>query len=88
MDLFLPGDLHKNTFIRFSVDPSSPDSNGIGGKTVASVNSNTGSSTMEIQYPSNVANSNGNSVSMIGGRRDFCVDRFLQNKGLFAPLQF
>ncbi|VDO46521.1 unnamed protein product, partial [Onchocerca flexuosa] len=64
-----------------SVDPSSPDSNGFSGQTLTSVNSNTSSATMQIPHPSNSTNNNGNSMSMLGGRRDFCVDRFLQNKG-------
>ncbi|CAG9532284.1 unnamed protein product [Cercopithifilaria johnstoni] len=67
----------------FSVDPSSPDSNGFSGQTMTSVNSNASSATMQVPHPSNITNNSGNNVSMLGGRRDFCVDRFLQNKGHF-----
>lgn len=67
----------------FSVDPSSPDSNGFSGQTVTSVNSNANSGTVQIPHPTN---NNGTSASMLGGRRDFCVDRFLQNKGVHISL--
>lgn len=68
----------------FSVDPSSPDSNGFSGQTMASLNSNVSSGAVQVPHPSNITNNSGSSVSMLGGRRDFCVDRFLQNKGMFS----
>uniref|UniRef100_A0A1I8EXZ5 C2H2-type domain-containing protein n=1 Tax=Wuchereria bancrofti TaxID=6293 RepID=A0A1I8EXZ5_WUCBA len=76
-------DVCVNAHYTSSVDPSSPDSNGFSGQTVTSVNSNSSSGTVQVPHPSNVTNNNGNNVSMLGGRRDFCVDRFLQNKGHF-----
>ncbi|EFO24796.2 zinc finger protein [Loa loa] len=76
-------DVCVNAHYTSGVDPSSPDSNSFSGQTVTSVNSNASSGTVQVPHPSNVTNNNGNSVSMLGGRRDFCVDRFLQNKGHF-----
>ncbi|VBB29399.1 unnamed protein product [Acanthocheilonema viteae] len=78
-----PSDVCVNAHYTSSVDPSPPDSNGLNGQTMTSINSNAGSGTMQVPHPSNITNSSGNSVSMLGGRRDFCVDRFLQNKGHF-----
>ncbi|KAM3722555.1 Sex-determining transformer protein [Dirofilaria immitis] len=78
-----PSDICANTQYTSSVDPSSPDSNGFSGQTVTSTNSNASSGTVQIPHSSNTTSNNGNSVSMHGGRRDFCVDRFLQNKGHF-----
>ncbi|VDN02811.1 unnamed protein product [Thelazia callipaeda] len=63
--------------------PSSPDSGGINLQTISSNDSNLNSCTLKAPNSSNSSNTNGSNTSVFGGRRDFCVDRFLQNRRQF-----
>uniref|UniRef100_A0A915PKC8 C2H2-type domain-containing protein n=1 Tax=Setaria digitata TaxID=48799 RepID=A0A915PKC8_9BILA len=79
-----PSDVCVNAQYTSNVDASSTDSNGFCGQTLSAINSNTGSGTMQVPHLSSTSNNSGGSVSVLGGRRDFCVDRFLQNKGHYG----
>lgn len=68
--------------MNFSLDRSSPDTNRVGGSGVIhGANTAVHGASTRVSRPSNA--SNGHTVSGVGTRRDFCVDRFLQNRCRF-----
>ncbi|VDK48166.1 unnamed protein product [Gongylonema pulchrum] len=73
------------TLGNFSIDASSPGSQGFsgGGQRAPSANpsTDTGDSAHFTHLSGSTPNSSGNNASVVGGRRDFGVERFLQNKG-------